>query len=76
MKRAAARRILFVGALVVITTLMTTPPIAAEPLLTPSQLIVDTGDEVLEIAEQAKQMVGWILGDDNGNDADELLVTW
>ena len=76
MKRAAARRILFVGALVVITTLMTTSPIAAEPLLTPSQLIVDTGDEVLEIAEQAKQMVGWILGDDNGNDADELLVTW
>ena len=76
MKRAAARRILFVGALVVITTLMTTSPIAAEPLLTPSQLIVDTGDEVLEIAEQAKQMVGWILGDDNGNDADESLVTW
>jgi hypothetical protein len=75
MKRAAARRILFVGALVVITTLMTTSPIAAEPLLTPSQLIVDTGDEVLEIAEQAKQMVGWILGDDNGNDADESLVT-
>ena len=76
MKRAATWRILFVGALVVITTLMTTSPIAAEPLLTPSQLIVDTGDEVLEIAEQAKQMVDWILGEDNGNDADELLVTW
>ena len=76
MKRAATRRILFVGALVVIPALVTTPPIAAEPLLTPSQLIVDTGDEILEIAEQAKQMVDWILGEDNGNDADELLVTW
>jgi len=76
MKLAATRRTLFVGALVVITALMTTAPIAAEPLLTPSQLIVDTGDEVLEIAEEAKQMVDWILGEDNGNDANELLVTW
>ena len=75
MKRAATRRILLVGALVVITTLMTTPPIAAEPFPTPSQLNVDTGDEVLEIAEQAKQMVDWILGEDNANDADERLVT-
>ncbi len=71
------RRSLFVLAVVVVVAIMTAPPIAAQPLLTPRPPpIADVGDEVLEIAEQAKQMVDWMLGEDNGNDADELLVTW
>ena len=71
MKRAAMQPILFILAMVVVTVLMTTPPIAAEPLLTPRPPTADVGDEALEIAEKATQMVGWLLGGDDGNDADK-----
>ena len=75
MKRAAMQRtmqpILFILAIVVITALMTTPPIVAEPLLTPRPPIADVGDEALEIAEKATQMVDWLLNGDDGNDADK-----
>ncbi len=71
MKRAAMRRILFVLAAVVVMAIMTTLPIAAQPLLTPRPPpIADVGDEVLEIAEEAMQMVDWLFGSDDGNDAD------
>jgi hypothetical protein len=70
------RRILFVLTIVVVTVLTMTPPIAAEPLLTPSPpAVLDVGDEALNIAEQAMQTVEWLLGDDssddNGDDADD-----
>ena len=64
--------ILFILAIVVVTVLMTTPPISAEPLLTPRPPpIADVGDEVLEIAEEAMQMVDWLLDSNDGNDADK-----
>ena len=47
------RRILFVFAIVVITALMATPPIAAQPLLRPSPAILDARDEALRVAEEA-----------------------
>jgi hypothetical protein len=51
---------------------MTTPHITAEPLLTPRPPIAaDVGDEVLEIAEKATQMVDWLLNGDDSNDADK-----
>jgi hypothetical protein len=70
------RRILFVLTIVVVTVLTMTPPIAAEPLLTPSPpAVLDVGDEALNIAEQAMQAVEWLRGDDsgddNGDDADD-----
>ena len=71
MKRAAMQPILFILAMVVVTVLMTTPPIAAEPLLTPRPPTADVGDEVLEIAEKATQMVDWLLDSDDGKDADK-----
>jgi len=65
---------LFVLALVVVTVLMTTPPIAAQPLLTPSRPVLDTGDEALRIADRATQMVDWLLDNDNNNaDKSETL---
>ncbi len=71
MKRAAMQPILFILAKVVVTVLMTTPPIAAEPLLTPRPLpIADVGEEALEIAETAIQMVDWLFDGDDGNDTD------
>ena len=63
------RRILFVLALVVVTALMTTPPMAAEPLLTPSPPVLDVGDEAVKIANKAAQTADWLLDDDDGNDA-------
>ena len=71
MKRAAMQPILFILIVVVVTVLTTTPPIAAEPLLTPRPPTVDVGEEVLEIAEKATQMVGWLLDSDDSNDADK-----
>ncbi len=66
------RRILFVLTIVVVTVLTMTPPIAAQPLLTPSPpAVLDVGDEALNIAEQATQTVKWLLGDDSGDDADK-----
>jgi hypothetical protein len=66
------RRILFVLAIVVVTVLTMTPPIAAQPLLTPSPpAVLDGGDEALEIAEEAKQMVNWLLDSGDGDDADK-----
>jgi len=63
------RRILFVLAIVVVTVLTIAPPIAAEPLLTPSTpAVLDVRDEALKIAEKATQTVEWLLGDDNGDD--------
>jgi len=66
---------LVVLVIVVITALMTTPPIAAEPLLTPRPpiaiAIADVGEEALEIAEKATQMVDWLLDSDDGKDADK-----
>jgi hypothetical protein len=80
MKRAAMRRILFVLAVVGVMAIMTTPPIAAQPLLTSrpppignwrrTRRIGNVGDEVLEIAEEAMLMVDWLFGSDDGNDAD------
>ena len=71
MKRAAMQPILFILAMVVVTVLMTTPPIAAEPLLTPHPSTADVGDEALEIAEKATQMVDWLIDSDDGNDAED-----
>ncbi len=67
---------LVVLVIVVITALMTTPPIAAEPLLTPRPpiAIADVGDEALEVAEKATQMVDWLLDGDDGNDADKSEI--
>jgi hypothetical protein len=65
------QRILFVVAIVVVTALMATPPIAEEPLLRPSPAILDARDEALRIAEEASQMADWLLGNDNGNDTDK-----
>ncbi len=65
------QRILFVLAIVVVTALLATPPIAAEPLLRPSPAILDARDEALRIAEEASQMGDWLLGNDNGNDTDK-----
>ncbi len=65
------RRILFVFAIVVVTALMATPPIAAEPLLRPSPAILDARDEALRVAEKASQMADWLLGNDNTNDTDK-----
>lgn len=65
------QRILFVLALVVVTALMTTPPMAAEPLLTPSSPVLDVGDEAVKIAKKAAQTADWLLHDDNDNDADK-----
>ena len=63
------RRILFVLTIVVVTVLTMTPPVAAEPLLTPSPpAVLDVGDEALNIAEQALQAVEWLRGDDSGDD--------
>ena len=62
---------LVVLVIVVITALMTTPPIVAEPLLTPRPPIADIGEEALEIAEKATQMVDWLLDSDDGKDADK-----
>ncbi len=63
------RRILFVLTIVVVTVLTMTPPIAAEPLLTPSPpAVLDVGDEALKIAERATHTVEWLLGDDNVDD--------
>ncbi len=65
------QRILFILALVVVTALMTTPPMAAEPLLTPSPPVLDVGDEAVKIAKKAAQTADWLLDDDNDNDADK-----
>ncbi len=70
------RRTILFGLAIVVAALMTMPPIAAEPLLTPSPAILDTGDEAIKIADKATQMVDWLLGDDSGDDADEWLATW
>ena len=64
------RLILFVLAIVVLTALMMTPPIAAQPLLTPSRRVFDTGDEALRIADKATQMVDWLLDNNDSNNAD------
>ncbi len=65
------RRILFVFAIVVVTALMATPPIAAEPLLRPSPAILDARDEALRVAEEASRMADWLLGNANANDTDK-----
>ena len=66
------RRILLVLAIVVVTMLTMTPPIAAEPLLAPSPpAVLDVGDEALKIAERATQTVEWLLDDDNADDGDK-----
>ena len=65
------QRILFVLALVVVTALMTTPPMAAEPLLTPSPPVLDVGDEAVKIAKKAAQTADWLLDDDNDADKSE-----
>ncbi len=65
------RRILFVFAIVVVTALMATPPIAAEPLLRPSPAILDARDKALRVAEEASRMADWLLGNDNANDTDK-----
>ena len=70
------RRTILFGLAIVVAALMTMPRISAEPLLTPRPAILDTGDEAMQIADKATQMVDWLLGDDNGDDADEWLVTW
>jgi len=62
---------LFVLVIVVLTALMTTPPIAAQPLLTPSRPVLNTGDEALKIADRATQVVDWLLDNDNSNNADK-----
>jgi hypothetical protein len=68
------RRILFVLAIVMVTALTTTPPIAAEPLLRPSPAILDVRDEAAKIAEKASQMADWLLGNDSDKDPDESEI--
>jgi hypothetical protein len=65
------RRVLFVLAIVVVTLLMATPPIAAEPFLKPSTATLDARNEALRVAEKASQLADWLLGNDNGNDTDK-----
>ena len=56
------QRILFVLALVVATALMTTPPMAAEPLLTPSPPVLDVGDEAVKIAKKPRRRrIGYLM---------------
>ncbi len=64
------QRILFVLAIVVVTALLATPPIAEEPLLRPSPAILDARDEALRVAERASQMADWLLDNDNANGTD------